>query len=235
MIRMINGVELEKTKEIVNSFMLKVYIWMTCGILLTWAIAVIAATSKVAVKALFGANIFLFTTAIILELAVVTYLIFNIKKIKPKTAAVLFFLYSSLNGLTIAPIFLMYTGKSLATAFFVTGLMFFSMSLCGSKTKRDLTGLGSFFFMGLIGIFFAMIFNLFLRNSFLDIVISIMAVIIFVGLTAYDTKKLREMALQEPTDDDYARANSHIIGALTLYLDFINIFIHLVRLIGKHK
>ena len=149
-------------------------------------------------------------------------------------AMAVFFLYAGLNGITLAPLFLLYTTASLASTFFVTAGMFGAMSFYGYTTKKDLTSWGSFLFMGLIGIIIASVVNIFLQNSMLYWVISYAGVLIFIGLTAYDTQKIKEMNIlgNEGTEEDTKEA---IRGALKLYLDFINLFIMLLRIMGTRR
>ena len=147
----------------------------------------------------------------------------------------MFLLYSVLTGLTLSSIFIVYPIGSIANAFFSTAGMFLAMSIYGTVTKRDLTGMGNFLFMGLIGIIIASIVNIFLASSAMDFVISVCGVIIFTGLTAYDTNKLRQFGASAPLDDAVAIRRGAILGALTLYLDFINLFLMMLRLFGGNN
>jgi FtsH-binding integral membrane protein len=155
--------------------------------------------------------------------------------IDPTTASVLFLIYSGLNGLTIAPVLMIYTTASVTATFFDTAGMFGGMSIYGTVTKRDLTEFGSFLRMGVGGLLIAMLVNLFMRNNTMSYVISGMAIIIFTGLAAYDTNKIRSMAAESDYNNYDLRGNLAILGALTLYLDFINLFLHLLRFLGKRK
>ena len=167
------------------------------------------------------------------KLIIVFVLASRIDKMQATTATGLFVGYAVLNGVTLSTLFLAYSGASLASTFFITAGMFGAMALYGLVTKRDLTGLGSFLFMGLIGLLLAMVVNFFLHSSTLDLAISVIGVFIFVGLTAYDTQKIKTMGEQGIMEQGAAAVRKGaIIGALTLYLDFINLFIMLLRLFG---
>jgi hypothetical protein len=167
------------------------------------------------------------------ELGLVWYLSARIEKMQASTATGLFFLYAFLNGLTLSVIFLVYSGSSIAATFFITAGMFLSMSVYGMVTKRNLDGLGSFMFMGLIGIIIASIVNLFIGSTVLESAISLIGVIVFVGLTAYDVQKIKMMGEEGIMSQGEATVRKGtIIGALALYLDFINLFLMLLRLFG---
>jgi len=155
-------------------------------------------------------------------------------RMSASTAAIVFVAYSALNGLTLASVFLVYTSGSIVSTFVVTAGTFGAMSVYGLVTSRPLDGLGSFAFMGLIGVILASVVNLFLRNSMLEFVISCVGVIVFVGLTAYDTRKLKMMAAQVEADSEAGRKGA-IQGALSLYLDFVNLFLMLLRLLGNRR
>ena len=161
------------------------------------------------------------------------YMSAKINKMSVSTAQTTFWVFASLMGLSLSSIFLVYTGASITRVFFITSITFGSMSLYGYTTKRDLTKLGSFLMMGLIGIIIASIVNMFMRSSMMDFVISILGVLIFVGLTAYDTQKIKNMYAS--TDTGELMGKKAVMGALTLYLDFINLFIMLLRLFGERR
>ncbi|MBG0777565.1 MAG: Bax inhibitor-1/YccA family protein [Desulfovibrionaceae bacterium] len=220
--------------EVMSAFMRGVYYWMTIGLGLTAVAAFFAATSP-AVQQVIFANQGVFFGLIIAELVLVVAVSAAINRISASTATGLFLAYSALNGLTLSVILLAYTGQSVFTAFVVCAGMFGAMSVYGMTTKKDLTSWGSFLFMGLIGIVIASIVNIFLANSMMDFVISCLGVVIFTGLTAYDTQKLKVMGETAPTDDGAAVRKVQILGALTLYLDFINLFLMLVRLMGNRR
>jgi FtsH-binding integral membrane protein len=158
---------------------------------------------------------------------------FGINRLQPGTALMLFFVYAGLLGLSLASIFLVYTGASITRVFFVSAAAFGALSLYGYTTQRDLTGIGSFMFMGLIGIIIASLVNIFLKSTGLDWAISIIGVIVFAGLTAYDTQSIKEM--YSPMDDGTVGGRKAVMGALRLYLDFINLFLMLLRLMGDRR
>jgi uncharacterized protein len=213
----------------VQSFVRSVYGWMFGGLLLT-ALAALWVVSSPAMQQLVLANPVVRIGLIIAELALVMFLSFRIKKMTPATAAAAFLAYSLFNGLTLSVIFWVYSIGSVATAFATAAGMFGAMSLYGLMTKRDLTSWGSFFMMGLFGIIVCSVVNIFFHLQGLNFVISVLGVFIFLGLTAWDNQKLRVMAMAGgPTE------NLAIIGALALYLDFINLFLFLLRLFGGNR
>ena len=220
--------------EVVNAFMRGVYGWMCLGLLVTAAASVFVVSSPALMQAVFG-NQILFFGLIIAELALVVGLSAAINRLSAGTASGLFMLYSALNGVTLSAIFVVYAKATIFKAFLVTGGMFGAMSLFGLLTKRDLTAMGSFLFMGLIGIVIAMVVNIFLKSAMMDFVVSCLGVLIFTGLTAYDTQKLRRFGESAPLDDATALRRGAILGALTLYLDFINLFLMLLRLFGGNR
>ncbi|NTV47602.1 MAG: Bax inhibitor-1/YccA family protein, partial [Chlorobiales bacterium] len=181
---------------------------------------------------IFG-NSFVFFGLVIAELALVFGISAAINKLSAAAASGLFFLYSALNGLTLASIFLVYSLGSIAGTFVVTAGMFGAMSLYGMTTKRDLTKFGSIAMMGLIGIIIAGVVNMFMASSVLNLIISVVGVILFTGLTAYDTQKIKEMAAM--TNDGESEGKVAVMGALSLYLDFINLFLMLLRLFGSSR
>jgi FtsH-binding integral membrane protein len=166
------------------------------------------------------------------QLGLVFYLSARVEHIAPATAAGLFMLYSAMVGVTSSVIFLVYTGASIVAAFMVTATMFGALALFGTVTKRSLAGVGQFMFMGLIGLIIASVVNIFLLNSALDFVISVVGVIVFTGLTAWDAQRLKQMAVALPD----GRVGSYaVVGALSLYLDFINLFFFILRLFGGRR
>lgn len=219
--------------EVLNAFMRGVYSWMTIGLALTAGLAWFVASSGMALQ--MAQVPFLFFGIIIAELVLVVYLSARISKIAASTATMLFLAYSALNGVTLSTVFLAYQLGAIFKAFAVAAGMFGSMSVYGLVTKKDLTSWGSFLFMGLIGVFIAMIVNIFLQSAQMDFIISILGVIVFTGLTAYDTQKLKVMGETAPHDDATAIRRGTIMGALTLYLDFINLFLMLLRLFGGSR
>lgn len=220
--------------EVVNAFMRGVYGWMCLGLLLTAAASAFMVSSPAMMQAVFG-NQILFFGLIIAELGLVIGLSAAISRLSAGTASGLFLLYSALNGITLAAIFAVYAKATIVNAFLVTGGMFGAMSLYGLLTKKDLTSFGSFLFMGLIGIVIASVVNIFTKSAMLDFVISCVGVLVFLGLTAYDTQKLRVMGEMAPADDATAVRRGTILGALTLYLDFINLFLMMLRLFGSNR
>lgn len=223
------------TQVAVNSFIRSVYNWMAIGLALTGGVAFFVVNSETMMNFIFG-NQLVFFGLIIGELALVFTLSARVQKMQASTATGLFLLYSALNGATLSVVLLMYTSTSIASTFFVCAGTFAACSIYGMTTKRDLTGLGQFMFMGLIGIIIASVVNMFMRNSGMSMIISYIGVLVFVGLTAYDTQKLKTMALTQPAgiDPGVARKGA-IIGALTLYLDFINMFLFLLHILGGSR
>ena len=213
-----------------QGFMQKVYMWMTMGLAIPGVVSLLVTSSPAMLSAFYGHGMGPMIVLILVEFGIVFFLSARVMTMNPSTAKALFFIYSAINGVTITMVLLLYTSESVATAFFVSAGLFASMSAYGSATKRDLTDFGSFLRMGLVGLVIAMIANMFLRSSTTSYVISGMAVIIFTGLAAYETNLLRKMAAEGHTSDNLA-----VLGAFWLYLDFINIFIHLLRLFGKRR
>ncbi|HEX7154655.1 MAG TPA: Bax inhibitor-1/YccA family protein [Thermoanaerobaculia bacterium] len=213
-----------------RDFFRSVYTWMFTGLMLTAAASLLVVNSPAMQRAIFE-NRLVFWGLIIAELGMVFYLSARIQKITASTAAMLFLGYSAFNGLTLSAIFLVYTSASISLAFFTAAGMFAGMSIFGYVTKRSLAGWGSFLMMGVIGIVIAMVVNIFLRSNAMDFMISIIGVFIFLGLTAYDTQKLKSYAHAEGG----MRSNLAIIGALALYLDFINLFLFLLRIFGGNR
>ncbi|MDA3884833.1 MAG: Bax inhibitor-1/YccA family protein [Candidatus Delongbacteria bacterium] len=212
-------------------FMMKVYNWMSSALLVTALIAYFVSTSESMMRFMFG-NPMIFMGLFIGELFAVGYLVVALKKMSATTATFVFMLYAALNGLTLSFIFIVYTSAAISNAFFTTAAMFGAMSFYGYTTKKDLTSWGSFLFMGLIGIIIGSVVNMFWANSALYWLITYIGVFVFVGLTAYDTQKIKQMNIigNEGTDEDKKEA---IIGALRLYLDFINLFLMLLRIFGR--
>jgi Integral membrane protein, interacts with FtsH len=220
--------------EITNAFLRSVYRWMATGLALTAVVSLFVASSPAALTFIFG-NQLVFFGLIIGQLGMVFYLSARISKLSAEAATGLFLVYSALNGATLASIFIVYEIGSIMQAFFTAAGMFAAISIYGSVTKRDLTGVGSFCMMGLFGIIIAAIVNIFLGSDQLAFGISIVGVIVFVGLTAYDTQKLKMMGESLPHNDALAVRRGTILGALTLYLDFINLFLMLLRLFGDRR
>ncbi|MEA1969466.1 MAG: Bax inhibitor-1/YccA family protein [Thermodesulfobacteriota bacterium] len=216
----------------VNSFIKSVYNWMAIGLALTACTALYVSNSETMLQLIFG-NQLVFFGMIFGELGLVFYLSSRVQKMQASTATVLFVLYSILNGATLSCVFLMYTSASIVSTFFVCALTFGACSVYGMVTKRDLTSLGGFMIMGLFGIIIATVVNLFIQSSAMTMIISYIGVVVFIGLTAYDTQKLKQMALTLPDNASGAMVRKGtIMGALTLYLDFINLFIMLLHIFG---
>ena len=216
----------------VNSFIQSVYNWMAIGLGLTGITAFFTANSPTMMQLIFS-NQLLFFGLIIGELVLVFTISARIGKMQASTATGLFVLYAVLNGLTLSVIFLAYTASSIASTFFICAGTFLACSIYGMVTKRDLTSMGGFMMMGLIGIIIASVVNMFVKSSGMSLIISYIGVLVFVGLTAYDTQKLKHMAMTQPDDAGAAVVRKGaIIGALTLYLDFINMFLMMLRIFG---
>lgn len=219
----------------VNSFIRSVYNWMAVGLALTGFTAFYVASNETLVQIVFGNPVILFGL-IFGELGLVFYLSARVQKIQASTATALFVLYSVLNGVTLSSIFMVYTSGSIVSTFFICALTFLACSVYGMVTKRDLTSMGGFMMMGLIGIIIATIVNIFLRSPVMTMMISYVGVIVFVGLTAYDTQKLKTMSMTQPADASGAVVRKGaIMGALTLYLDFINLFLMLLHIFGVSR
>jgi FtsH-binding integral membrane protein len=216
----------------VNEFIRSVYNWMAIGLALTGFTAYYVANTPALVQAIFG-NQLLFFGLIIGELALVFYISARIQKIQASTATALFVVYSVLNGATLSFVFLVYTASSITSTFFICAATFVACSVYGWTTKRDLTSVGGFLTMGLIGIIIASVVNMFFRSSAMSMIISYIGVLVFVGLTAYDTQHLKTMALNQPEGlEAGVIRKGAIMGALKLYLDFINLFLMLLRIFG---
>ena len=213
--------------------MRKIYVWMTLALLITGATAYGVATSPGIQMALFS-NQLLFWGLIIAEFALVIGISAAINRLSLTTATLMFILYSVINGAMLSSIFLIYTMSSIASVFFITAGTFGVMALIGYTTKKDLTSMGKILFMALIGIIIATVVNIFLKSSGLQMIVSYLGVLIFVGLTAYDSQKIKHM-LQMAPDASEASQKLALLGALTLYLDFINLFIYLLRIFGRRE
>ena len=231
------GVEIDAG---LREYMLRVYNYMASGLALTGLIAYFSANTPAIINMLYatGPEGYLQPTGLAYivmfsPLAFVLVLSFGINKMQASTAQALFWAFAAVMGLSLANIFLMYTGTSIARVFFITAGTFAGMSLYGYTTKRDLSGMGSFLMMGLIGIIIASVVNIFLQSSAMHFVISVIGVLVFVGLTAYDTQKIKSLYLE--ADGAEVMSKKAIMGALTLYLDFINLFIMLLRLFGERR
>ena len=213
--------------------MRKVYVWLTLALVITGFTAYYVAHSTSFVYTLMSSS-GLMWGLIIAELALVIGLSAAIHKLSLTVATLMFVVYSIINGLTLSFIFFAYTESSIAQVFFITAGTFGAMALIGYTTKTDLTSLGKYLFMGLIGIIIATLVNLFFNNNMVTMIVSYLGVLIFVGLTAYDSQKIKKMCMSFEYADTNAQKMA-LLGALTLYLDFINLFIYLLRIFGRRN
>ena len=219
------------TAERVTAFLRTVYGWMCAGLAVTGVVAYMVASSPALLQALVS-NYMLVIGLFIGQLALVFYLSARAHRLAPRTATAVFLGYAALTGVTLSVLVLAYTGASIATTFMVTAGMFGGLAFYGTTTSRSLAGMGQFMFMGLIGLVLASIVGLFWHNDALQFLISVVGVIVFTGLTAWDAQRLKQMALEIPTD----RVGSYaIVGALALYLDFLNLFLFLLRFLGGRR
>jgi FtsH-binding integral membrane protein len=223
-----------------REYMLGIYNYMASGLALTGIVAYVAANTPAILDLLYTAGpggslqpTALAWIAMLSPLAFILVLNFGLQRMKASTVQAVFWGFSAVMGLSLAHIFLAYTGASIARVFFITAGTFAGMSLYGYTTKRDLTGMGSFLGMGLIGIIIAMVVNMFLQSSAMDFIISVIGVLIFVGLTAYNTQDIKSMYLE--SDGSEVAAKKEIMGAVTLYLNFINLFLFLLHLFGERR
>lgn len=224
----------QRTGSGLQTFMAQVYGWMTVGLLLTAFVALYVASSEALLSMIFSSKV-VFFGLIIAQLGLVFVLSGMVHKMSGAVATSLFMLYSALTGVTISSVLIIYTASSVASTFFICAAMFGALSVYGYTTKRSLTGMGSFLFMGLIGIIIASIVNIFMQSSMMSMVISYAGVLIFAGLTAYDTQKLKDMGNEINREDKENMRRYSIMGALTLYLDFINLFLMLLRILGDRR
>ncbi len=215
-------------------FLITVYMWMFAGLSLTTVVAFAVAGSRSVIMAIAGSRA-LFFGLVIAELALVLVLSMAINRISAGLATLMFLLYSALNGVTLSFILLAYTGQSVAVAFLSAGCLFGTLSLYGYITKRDLTALGSLMTVGLLAVIVCMVINMFLGSSGFDYLISLVGVVVFLGLTAHDTQKILRLGAGAETADAGALRKGAVIGALALYLDFINLFLYMLRFVGKRK
>jgi FtsH-binding integral membrane protein len=215
----------------VTAFLRMVYGWMCVGLGITAFVAFTVTGSPALVRTI-ASNQILFFALILAELGLVFYLSSRATRLAPSTAIGLFVLYAALNGVTLSLVLLMYTGASIATTFVVTAGMFGALALFGTTTKRSLAGAGHFFFMGLIGLILASVVGIFWHSEALQFLISVVGVIVFTGLTAWDAQRLKQMALAIPEGESGSYA---IVGALSLYLNFINLFLILLRFQGGSR
>lgn len=209
-----------------TKFLSRVYMWMTLALILTGLTSLVVFKTSLDILI---SNSLIYLGLIIAELVLVFILSWALDKMNFETALLIFLLYSVINGITLTPVLYVYTEASVFLVFFITAGMFAAMSLIGFFIKKDLSGMGRFLFMALIGLLIALLINIFLGSDLMSLLLSVAAVFIFAGLTAYDTQKIKKMGMYN------ASQKTAIRGALSLYLDFINLFINLLRLLGNRR
>ena len=213
--------------------MRKVYVWMTLALVITGMTAYGVASSPGILQMMFS-NTAVFWVLAIAEIALVVGVSAAINRLSLATATLMFIIYSVINGALLSPIFLVYTASSISTVFFITAGTFAAMAVVGYTTKTDLSSMGKYLLMALIGMIIATIVNVFIKSEGMTLILSYIGVLVFVGLTAYDSQKIKQMLLQAP-DASEASQKLALLGALSLYLDFINLFIYLLRIFGKRN
>ena len=218
----------------VSAFMAQVYQWMTAGLMTTAAVAWLVAGSQEAMTFIYG-NPVIRIGMLIALIALPFGLTSMLPRLSAGAATMWFLVYSAVMGMALSSVLIIYTGVSIASTFVVTAGTFAGMSIYGTVTKRDLSGMGSFLIMGLWGVLLAMIVNWFLQSPALNFAVSVIGVLVFTGLTAYDTQRIRQFGENAPMDDRAALRRGAILGALNLYLDFINLFLMLLRLMGDRR
>ena len=212
----------------------QVYLWMAMALAITGMMALLVAGSPAMLSLIFSSK-FSFLVLIVAEIALVWYLSARIERLSFTTATLMFIIYSLLNGAMLSSIFLLYTAASIATTFFVTAGTFGVMCIYGYLTKRDLTSIGNICLMAVIGLIIAGLVNIFLQSSMMSLIISGIGVLVFVGLTAYDTQKIKHLLVQEGLEVNDSTKKIALLGSLTLYLDFINLFLYLLRFLGDRR
>ena len=229
-----NSIESTRYSDsVVATLMRNVYIWMTLALVITGLTAMVTAKSEALMTFIFTNN-WALIALMILQLGLVFYFSARLNRVSFSTATAVFILYSAITGLTFSSIFVVFSMSSIATTFFITAGMFAAMALVGSFTKKDLSGMGKFALMALIGLIIAGIVNMFLRNAMMDFIVSGIGVLVFAGLTAYDSQKIRQM-LQMQSEINESTQKLALLGSLSLYLDFINIFLYLLRFFGSSR
>ena len=224
-----------RAEVLVSDYVRSVYNWMGIGLALTGFVGYYVSTSENLIRLIFG-NPLLLMVLIVVELGLVFGIAGMVNRMSAGTATALFVIYSALNGVTLSSIFLVYVQTSIVNTFFICAATFIACSIYGWTTKKDLTSLGGFMMMGLIGIVIASLVNLFLQSSSVNAIISYIGVFVFIGLTAYDTQKIKNMAMTQPANLDGAVIRKGaIVGALSLYLDFINLFLMLLSILGQRR
>lgn len=212
----------------------QVYLWMAMALAITGMMALLVAGSPTMLSLIFSSKLTFFAL-IISEIALVWYLSARIERLSFTTATLMFIVYSLLNGAMLSSIFILYTATSIASTFFVTAGTFGVMCVYGYLTKRDLTSIGNICLMAVIGLIIAGLVNLFLQSSVMSLIISGIGVLVFVGLTAYDSQKIKQLLLQEGMEVNDSTKKIALLGSLTLYLDFINLFLYLLRFLGDRR
>ena len=224
-----------RAEVLVSDYVRSVYNWMGMGLAITGFVAYYVSNSESLLRLVFG-NPMVLLVLILVELGLVFAIAGMVNRISSGMATALFVIYSGLNGVTLSSIFLVYARASIVSTFFICAATFIACSIYGWTTKRDLTSFGGFLMMGLIGIVIASLVNMFIRSSSVSMIISYIGVFVFVGLTAYDTQKIKNMAMTQPANLDGAVIRKGaILGALSLYLDFINLFLMLLHLFGQRR
>jgi FtsH-binding integral membrane protein len=224
-----------RAEVLVSDYVRSVYNWMGIGLAVTGFTAYYVSNSESLLRLVFG-NPFLLMVLILAELGLVFAIAGRVNRMSAGTATALFVIYSTLNGVTLSSIFLVYARASIVSTFFICAATFIACSLYGWTTKKDLTSLGGFMMMGLIGIVIASLVNMFVRSSSMSMIISYIGVFVFVGLTAYDTQKIKNMAMTQPANlDGGVIRKGAILGALSLYLDFINLFLMILNIFGQRR
>ncbi len=226
-------VSAEEAEELQRAFLVKVYGWMMAGLLVTGVMSLVTINTPGLLELLFSSR-WTVIGLFVVQIGLVGWLSVRIEQMSAATATLVFIGYAALTGLTLSAIFLIYTAESLASTFFITAGTFGAMSVYGYVTKRDLTGFGSFLMMGLIGMIIASVVNIFLQSSMLYWISTYIGIFIFVGLTAYDTQKIKNMSEVALMGAEVEQKGA-IMGALRLYLDFINLFLLLLRVTGSRK
>ena len=212
----------------------QVYLWMAMALAITGMMALLVAGSPTMLSLIFSSKLTFFAL-IIAEIALVWYLSARIERLSFTTATLMFIVYSLLNGAMLSSIFILYTATSIASTFFVTAGTFGVMCVYGYLTKRDLTSIGNICRMAVIGLIIAGLVNIFLQSSVMSLIISGIGVLVFVGLTAYDSQKIKQLLLQEGMEVNDSTKKIALLGSLTLYLDFINLFLYLLRFLGDRR
>ena len=228
-----SGIDQSVVESAQRTLMKNVYWWMALALVVTALSAFYTASSPRLLDAIFGSGLFI--GLIIAELIMVIVLSARINKMSFVAAGIVFVIYSIVNGLTLSSILIAYTMESVASTFFITAGTFAAMAIIGSVTKKDLSSIGQILFMALIGLILATIVNIFLKSSMMSYIISYVGVAVFVGLTAYDAQKIKNMIHQYGTDLSDDNMKLALMGSLSLYLDFINLFLYLLRIFGSRR